>query len=316
MNSTKNLALPASITTPLQRLEHPLFEQHRITVWIKRDDLNHPQIQGNKWHKLKYNLAAAVQQGKTGLLTFGGAYSNHLAATAYAAQRFGLSSIGLIRGDELADHPEKWSHTLTNAHAHGMQLHFLSRADYRRRHHADFLKALIAQHPHAYLLPEGGSNALALKGVGELMDEIERQLPSWTHLFCAVGTGATLAGLIKHAQPAAFERTLYGVAALTPADSLKPQIQAWIGQKTSLNWQLLHFQQAGAYAKLPPTLAALKEEWETRWQLPLDPVYTVKMVYGLFAQLQQNRLPRGAQVVLLHTGGLQGNTQTSHKVSQ
>lgn len=313
MNSTKNPALPASITTPLQRLEHPLFEQHRVSVWIKRDDLNHPLIQGNKWHKLKYNLTAAVQQGKTGLLTFGGAYSNHIAATACAAQLFGLTSIGLIRGGELANHPEKWSHTLKNAHASGMQLQFLNRTDYRRRQDADFLDALVAQHPHAYLLPEGGSNALALKGVGELMDEIERQLPAWTHLYCAVGTGATLAGLVKHAKPAATGRTINGVAVLTQADALLPQIQNWIDstdRPPPVKWHLLSFQQAGAYAKLPPALATLKQEWENRWQLPLDPVYTVKMIYGFFEQLQQNRLPPGAQVVLLHTGGLQGNTQT------
>jgi 1-aminocyclopropane-1-carboxylate deaminase len=310
MDSTKITAPIAKIPTPLVRLYHPLFEWHGVNVWIKRDDLNHPVIQGNKWHKLKYNLAAAKQQQKTALLTFGGAYSNHIAATAYAAKLYGFDSIGFIRGDELARQTDKWSHTLKAAAQNGMQLHFLSRKDYRLKQSTDFLAKLATDFPHAAILPEGGSNELALQGVGELMAEIEAQLPAWTHLYCAVGTGGTFSGLVKHApQSHATERHIYGVAVLADATYLLPQIHEWIGSKATVEWQLLDNHHAGGYGKLPAALQQFKQEMEARWQIPLDPVYNTKMLYAFFSELQSGRLPAGAEVVLLHSGGLQGNSQ-------
>ncbi|WP_178860872.1 1-aminocyclopropane-1-carboxylate deaminase/D-cysteine desulfhydrase [Thiomicrorhabdus cannonii] len=308
MDSTKITSPIATIPTPLVRLQHPLFALYGVNVWIKRDDLNHPLIQGNKWHKLKYNLDAAIQQQKTALLTFGGAYSNHIAATACAAKLYGLESIGFIRGDELAKQADKWSHTLQTAAQNGMQLHFLSRQDYRLKQSSDFLATLVTDFPNAAILPEGGSNELALQGVGELMAEIETQLPSWTHLYCALGTGGTFSGLVKHAQPAAgAERHIYGVAVLGGAAYLLPQIHEWIGPEASVQWQLLEDYHAGGYGKLPAALQQFKQEMEARWQIPLDPVYNTKMLYAFFSELQTGRLPAGAEVILLHSGGLQGN---------
>lgn len=297
-----------STATPLTQLHDPLFDALDIEVWVKRDDLNHPQIQGNKWHKLKYNLHAAQQMHKTGLLTFGGAYSNHLAATAYAAHEAGLCSIGLIRGEELANAPERWSPTLQTAAQNGMQLQFLSRQAYRQRHQADFLTQLQQKHPHYYLLPEGGSNALAVAGFEGLMQELQRQCPQWTHLYTAVGTGATLAGLVKFANPLR-GRQIRGVAVLRQAETLLPDIQRWIDQSDPVKWTLLTQYHHGGYAKSSPELHAFQTAFETRFGIPLDPVYTLKMVHAFYHQLHTGGIAKGAKVVLLHTGGLQGRTQ-------
>ena len=200
-------------TTQMTQLLSPLFEEQQIEVWMKREEMNHPTVQGNKWHKLKLNLEEAIQQQKTSLLTFGGAYSNHIAASAAAAKQAGLKSIGFIRGEELALNPDKWSPTLKLAHQNSMELHFISRTNYREKNHPDTLKKLQQEFPLAYIIPEGGSNILAVQGFEPLMSDIEIQCPDWTHLYTAVGTGGTLAGLVSFAKPN-LNRTILGVAAL------------------------------------------------------------------------------------------------------
>ena len=156
-------------TTPLTQLLSEQFEAANITVYLKREELNHPQIQGNKWHKLRFNIADALKQKRTTLITFGGAYSNHIAATAFAAQEAGLNCIGFIRGQELADHPEKWSPTLVQAAQNGMQLQFISRLAYREKANPETLETLQTDYPDAYIIPEGGSNELAIQGFKGLM---------------------------------------------------------------------------------------------------------------------------------------------------
>ncbi|WP_028486405.1 1-aminocyclopropane-1-carboxylate deaminase/D-cysteine desulfhydrase [Thiomicrorhabdus chilensis] len=296
--------------TPLTELHDSLFERRQIRVWIKRDDLNHPLIQGNKWHKLKYNLQAAKKQGKSTLLTFGGAYSNHIAATAYAAKSFDFQSVGMIRGDELAGKPERWSPTLKTAHQNGMQLKFLSRQSYRLKASPDFLDELKQQQPDAYVLPEGGSNDLAIKGFEPLMQELEQQSPNWTHLLTATGTGGTLAGLIKYAKnhpDDSTTRLIQGVAVLKQGEALLPQIRQWLNHKSAVKWQLLTLYHDGGYAKLSNPLQILKSQFESQHQIPLDPVYTIKMIHAFYQQVEQGAFPSGSQIILLHTGGLQGN---------
>lgn len=262
------------IKTPLTPLDSRLFDKYQVKVWIKRDDLNHPTVQGNKWHKLKYNLQQARKMNKTTLLTFGGAYSNHIVATAAAANHMGFKSIGFIRGDELANHPEKWSHTLKTAAANGMQLQFINRQDYRQKSDENTLKNLQLQFPQAYILPEGGTNDLAVLGFDDLMTETTQQCPDWTHLFTATGTGGTLAGLVHASQnltpkitpkitpqsntksenkTKTLSRHILGVAVLKNADYLIPQIQNLIysasqkkyhndvnpNQTLPVNWRLL-----------------------------------------------------------------------------
>ena len=306
MNSNKK--------TPLIKLTDPLFEAHKITVYMKREELNHPHIQGNKWHKLTFNLQAATEQHKTTLLTFGGAYSNHIAATAVAAQELGFKSIGIIRGEELARYPEKWSHTLQQAAQHGMTFQFITRTAYRQKSTPSVLKQLQSDYPEAYIIPEGGSNALAVKGFEPLMQHIETQCPNWTHLLSAVGTGSTLAGLIKYAPFKDYNskethsnlRTILGIPVLKQGDYLKPQIQTWLGETPAHPWKLLTDYHCGGYAKTSEPLLRRMQAFEQTFDIPLDPVYTAKMVYAFYDQLKQGTFKPGSKVILLHTGGLQG----------
>jgi len=303
MNSNKK--------TPLIKLIDPLFEKHKIRVYMKREELNHPLIQGNKWHKLTLNLQAAMEQHKTTLLTFGGAYSNHIAATAVAAQEFGFKSIGIIRGQELEENPEKWSHTLKQAAQYGMIFQFITRTAYRQKSTPSVLKKLQNDHPEAYIIPEGGSNTLAVKGFEPLMQQIETQCPNWTHLLSAVGTGATLAGLIQYTPHSKEEtqsnpRTILGIPVLKQGDYLKPQIQAWLKGAPHPFWELLTDYHCGGYAKTSEPLLQQMRAFEQAFNIPLDPVYTAKMVYAFYDQLKQGTFKPGSNVILLHTGGLQG----------
>ncbi|VAW49924.1 pyridoxal phosphate-dependent deaminase, putative [hydrothermal vent metagenome] len=297
--------------TPLTPLISPIFETHNITVYMKREELNHPYIQGNKWHKLKFNIQEALIQHKTTLLTFGGAYSNHIAATAVAAQEAGLTSIGIIRGEELSKKPEKWSHTLKEAAKNGMVFLFISRSEYRNKSTNNALKQLETRFPDAYIIPEGGSNSLAVKGFQPLMQQIEEQCPDWTHLFSAVGTGATLAGIVKYASVKSkhlnHPRIILGVPVLKQGDYLRPQIKEWIAEPHVNSWQLLTDYHCGGYAKTPDDLLQQKATFEQAFGIPLDPIYTAKMMYAFYDQLKQNKIKPGSKVILLHTGGLQGN---------
>ncbi len=276
---------------------------------MKREELNHPTVQGNKLHKLTLNIEAAKRQKKRSLLTFGGAYSNHIAATAVAAKLAGLKSIGFIRGEELALTPDKWSHTLKLAQKNGMTLYFVSRAEYREKSHPDTLLTLHRKFPHAYILPEGGSNELAVQGFRALMDDIETQCPKWTHLYSAVGTGGTLAGLVSFSKFQS-ERQILGVAALKNAGYLIPQIERWILQTTpnsQINrWELFTQYHGGGYAKNPADSEQRMTIFEQQFGIALEPIYTAKMVSAFYDQLQNRHIKPNSKIVLLHTGGLQG----------
>jgi 1-aminocyclopropane-1-carboxylate deaminase len=290
--------------TPLQRLHCKKFDQAGITVWIKRDDLNHPQIQGNKWHKIKLNLQAAKTQGYPALLTFGGAYSNHIAATASAAQLMGFKSHAIIRGDELANNPTAWSGTLKLAHLQGMQFEFVSRQIYRLRHDGGWLAELQQRYPDCYLLPEGGTNSLAIHGFQSVIQELEMQCAGWTHLLCAVGTGGTLAGLVKHAR---LDQQVWGIASLAQADHLKPFIQSYLTQNTA-QWQLFTDYHGGGYAKISEPIQIVMQNFEQQFSILLDPVYTAKLVFGFYDLLHKKVFAPGSQVILYHSGGLQGRS--------
>lgn len=307
-----------SIKTPLTPIDFMLCKQHDIQVWVKRDDLNHPLVQGNKWHKLFLNLQQAKQQNCTNLLTFGGAYSNHIAATAAAAKAEGFKSIGIIRGDELANNAHNWSQTLKQAATNGMQFTFVSRQRYKQRHDAEYIEQLSNEFPNSYVLPEGGSNALAILGFKNLMQQINQQNPDWTHLFCAVGTGATLAGLVTFANTEMAKnrpRNIVGIPVLKQGDYLKKDIETWIQQTQKsqnlsfdkqVQWQLLTQYHDGGYGKQSEKGQRFQQNFEQHTQILLDPVYTNKVAYALFDQIEQQQIEEGAKVILLHTGGLQG----------
>jgi len=309
------------MATPLTQLHSPLFTQYQVKVWMKRDDLNHPVVQGNKWHKLKYNLIQAKLTHKNTILTFGGAYSNHIAATAAAAKDADLQSIGVIRGNELENSPEKWSPTLQVAAENGMQFIFIDRQTYRLKATSDFLTNLQKQYPTSFIIPEGGSNKYAVLGFEDLVTDLYQQCPEWTHIFSPVGTGGTLAGLIHFSNIHQLNtkntscRTIVGIPVLKNGDYLSNQIQELLSQATdklqvdniqTVAWKLLTQYHDGGYAKQSNKGRNSQHEFEKEFSILLDPIYTSKMIYAFYDQLKTGKIPKGSSIILLHTGGLQG----------
>ncbi|WP_310396767.1 pyridoxal-phosphate dependent enzyme [Hymenobacter sp.] len=297
------MSLPASL---LQELPEPVATARGVRLLLWRDDLVNPDLPGNKARKLKYNLAAARQQGHHTLLTFGGAYSNHIAAVATAGRLFGFRTIGLIRGDEPAADggPAQLNPTLAQAAADGMALHYLDRGAYRRRAAPEFVAEQSARFGPAYLLPEGGTNALALEGCAELVAEI-RQHSEFDALAVAVGTGGTLAGLLTGL---AGQHRALGVAALKNGGFLRAESDALTQQatgRTFANYALHTDYHFGGYAKYSADLLAFIQQFQVRHGVQLDPIYTGKLLFGVLDLIGQGRFSRGSTVVAIHTGGLQ-----------
>lgn len=273
----------------------PLLREKGIDLYLKREDTIHPHISGNKYRKLKYNLREAKKQGKHTLLTFGGAYSNHIAATAYAGHEQGLKTIGVIRGEELEN---KWhdNPTLNLAHEHGMQFHFVSRSDYRLKNEATFLERLTDTFGDVYMLPEGGTNALAVKGCSEILTEEDS---TFDYICSATGTGGTVAGLINAAQP---HQTVLGFPALK-GDFLIEEIRTFVHND---RWKLITDYHFGGYAKVDRPLIDFINLFKSKTGIPLDPIYTGKMLFGIFDLVKKGVYPPETRILAIHTGGLQG----------
>ncbi|MGI4884972.1 MAG: 1-aminocyclopropane-1-carboxylate deaminase/D-cysteine desulfhydrase [Janthinobacterium lividum] len=284
----------------LQELPEPVATARGVRLLLWRDDLVSPELPGNKARKLKYNLLEARRLGHDRLLTFGGAYSNHLAAVAAAGRRHGFATVGLVRG-EAAGAPNP---TLARCAADGMALHYLDRTAYRRRAAPDFLTEMQTRFGPAYLLPEGGTNALALKGMAELAAEIRQQV-AFDAVAVAVGTGGTLAGLLTGLRG---PETAVGVAALKNGGFLKAEIdaltQAAAGQVFA-NYALATGYHFGGYAKYSAELLAFIQQFEDRHGVLLDPIYTGKLLFGVLDLIGQGHFRPGSTVVAAHTGGLQ-----------
>ncbi|WP_108246968.1 1-aminocyclopropane-1-carboxylate deaminase/D-cysteine desulfhydrase [Muricauda brasiliensis] len=273
----------------------PLLREKGIDLYLKREDTIHPHISGNKYRKLKYNLREAKKQGKDTLLTFGGAYSNHIAATAYAGHKQGLKTIGVIRGEELKG---KWQDnpTLNLAHEHGMQFHFVSRSDYRLKNEAASFERLTDTFGDVYMLPEGGTNALAVKGCSEILTEEDKK---FDYICCAAGTGGTLAGLINAAQP---HQTVLGFPALK-GDFLIEEIRTFVHND---RWRPVTDYHFGGYAKVDQQLIDFINLFKSKTGIPLDPIYTGKMLFGIFDLVKKGVYPPETRILAIHTGGLQG----------
>ncbi|QMU31672.1 1-aminocyclopropane-1-carboxylate deaminase/D-cysteine desulfhydrase [Adhaeribacter radiodurans] len=289
--------MPAA--APLQLISETLLQEKQITLYLKREDLLHSAISGNKWRKLKYNLIEAKKQQKNTLLTFGGAYSNHIAAVAAAGQEYNFKTIGFIRGEP----HEPLNPTLQLAQNCGMQLHYLDRTTYRQKQDPAFQENLEIQYPDAYFLPEGGTNLLAVKGCTEVIADIPIQ---FNYICCAAGTGGTLAGIIAslngHAQ-------VLGFPALKGGEFLTNDVAAFIKQYNGQeyhNWQLQTNYHFGGYAKVKPGLIAFMQAFKATHHISLEPVYTGKMLYGIYDLIQQDFFKPGSTIVAIHTGGLQG----------
>ncbi|AWM33778.1 1-aminocyclopropane-1-carboxylate deaminase/D-cysteine desulfhydrase [Hymenobacter nivis] len=284
----------------LQELPEPVAAARGVRLLLWRDDLVSPELPGNKARKLKYNLLEARRLGHGKLLTFGGAYSNHLAAVAAAGRLHGFATVGLVRG-EAAGAPNP---TLARCAADGMALHYLDRPTYRRRAEPAFLAEVQAQFGPAYLLPEGGTNALALKGMAELLAEI-RQHMAFDALAVAVGTGGTLAGLLTGLRG---PETAVGVAALKNGGFLKAEIDALTQAATGqvfTNYDLATAYHFGGYARYSADLLAFIRQFEARHGVLLDPIYTGKLLFGVLDLIGNGHFPPGSTVVAVHTGGLQ-----------
>lgn len=283
----------------LQQIIHPLFEKYQLTVSIKRDDAIHPIVSGNKWRKLKFNLHHAKTHNYTGVISFGGSFSNHINALAFSCQQQGLKSIGIIRGEkEYAS-----NFTLSMAKKWGMELHFVDRKTYRLREDTDYLTRLKQQYPDYHFVPEGGSNKLALGGVGEVITELNQQCEFDT-LLTPVGSGGTLAGLIQSDNN---QHNLLGIAVLKQDGYLSEQVKLLLASDSHFdNWHILSEFHRGGYAKFSKEDEQRLVSFNSQTGFVFEPVYSGKMILALLDLIEQNYFPRGHRIVLLHTGGLQG----------
>ncbi|WP_258103025.1 1-aminocyclopropane-1-carboxylate deaminase/D-cysteine desulfhydrase [Marinoscillum sp. MHG1-6] len=283
--------------SPVQSLLLPEAQNQRIEVLIKRDDLVHPTIMGNKWRKLKYNLEVAKKLGKTTLLTFGGAFSNHIQATAIAAKEFGFESIGYIRGEELTSESNI---TLREASRNGMELKFVTRTEFREI--KKDLKTMEIRHPNAYVLPEGGTNSLAIKGAMEIVEEIKEE--KYDFLVCPIGTGGTMAGILK-ALPE--EKKVVGISSLK-GDFIHQEFEKLLTDHaiTKDNYSILNKYHFGGYGRTSSELIKFINTFRAEFGVMLDPVYTGKMMFAVRDLIKNGFFPEQSKVIIIHTGGLQG----------
>jgi len=280
----------------------PILKEKGVELFLLREDLLHAHISGNKYRKLKYNLLEAQKQGKTKLLTFGGAFSNHIAAVAAAGQQFGFKTVGVIRGEQSTTP----SPTLRYAEACGMQLHFVSRSAYREKTTVAFTTQLIEKFGDFYSIPEGGTNSLALQGCAEIWESINAHFSKAPDYVCTcVGTGGTIAGLIAGNESAS---QVLGFSALKGSFLTKDvtELLQMYHARFYPNWLINNDYHFGGYAKHQPVLIDFMNDFKATQGISLDPVYTGKMMYGILDLVAKDYFPKGSRILAIHTGGLQG----------
>lgn len=285
--------------TPITKLEHELATKHKVSLFIKREDLIHQEISGNKWWKLKHNIEFALSTNKKYVLTYGGAYSNHILATAAAGHENGLKTIGVIRGEKVTP----LNPTLAKASLqYDMQLYFVSRAEYRDKNASMILDQLKIPVSETYVIPEGGSNSLAVEGCKEIINGIPE---STDYICCSCGTGGTLAGLICGSRDDSF---VLGFSALK-GDFLTEAVQKLIPSTNNVSknrWEINTNYHFGGYARFNQVLISFINDFKKRYQIGLDPIYTGKMMYGIFDLIGKSYFPQNSEIVAIHTGGIQG----------
>ena len=276
------------------------LKEFEISLFMKREDQIHPFISGNKYRKLKYNVLMADEQNMDTLLTFGGAFSNHISAVAFAGKKFGFKTIGIIRGDELGQDLEKTldkNITLRLANDHGMEFKFVTRSDYRFKHTKEFIEELKNEFGDFYLIPEGGTNELAVKGCEEILKDSDK---IFDVICCAIGTGGTISGLINSEND---KQKVLGFPALK-GDFLHKEIEKYtIGDK---NWSLINDYHFGGFGKVNEELITFINKFKEETGIPLDPIYTGKMMFGIVDLIKKRTFKKGTKILAIHTGGLQG----------
>jgi 1-aminocyclopropane-1-carboxylate deaminase len=285
--------------TPIVRIVDSQLDESGVEVCIKREDLLDQYISGNKFRKLKYNVIEAANLGHDTLLTFGGAYSNHIHALAYAGMIYNFKTIGIIRGElTLPLNP-----TLQDARKFGMRLCYVSRANYRDKDHPAFIEKLIEDFGKFFLVPEGGSNTNAVRGCTDIVDET---VVGFDYICCTVGTGGTLAGIIAGMDN---NKNVLGFPVLKNGGFLKDTITRLLTDYTTKyfdNWQLMLNYHFGGYAKFDQSLVSFINQFKSLQGIPLDPIYTGKLMYGIFDLVKEGFFKRGDRILAIHTGGLQG----------
>lgn len=266
-----------------------------IRLFIKREDLIHPFVSGNKFRKLKFNLAEANKEKQTTLLTFGGAFSNHIAAVAAAGKLHNFKTIGIIRGEELVTKIDS-NPTLRFAQENGMQFKFVTRENYREKTSSEFLGQLTREFGRFYSIPEGGTNELAVKGCAEIITETAHYFDT---ICCAVGTGGTIAGICHGAFS---HQQVLGFPALK-GDFLQQEIEQYVSKD---NWRLIHEYHFGGYGKVTEELVQFMNTFKQQTQIPLDPIYTGKMLFGIIDLIKKGHFAKQNRILAIHSGGLQG----------
>ncbi|MFV0249054.1 MAG: 1-aminocyclopropane-1-carboxylate deaminase/D-cysteine desulfhydrase [Tenacibaculum sp.] len=287
-----------------QQVHLAVLKQKQIELFVKREDKNCTLASGNKFRKLKYNILKAQELQYDTLVTFGGAYSNHIVATAVAGNYLGFKTIGIIRGKELAK-ALKLNPSLQLATDNNMQLKFISREAYRNKNSEKFVQQLQEEFGKFYLLPEGGTNDLAIKGCEEILsaeDEI------FDYICCSVGTGGTLLGLINSAKG---KQKVLGFLALK-VNFLKGEIKKLSQKRHNCHLQTpYHF---GGFAKFNSKLITFINKFKQQTGIPLDPIYTGKMLYGILEMISEDKFPPKSKILAIHSGGLQGIKGANNKL--
>jgi len=297
VNTTLNIKLPSPVT----QVTHPLLSEKRIQLFIKRDELIHPIIQGNKWRKLKYNLIAAETQHKNTLLSFGGAYSNHLHALAAVGRQYQLNTIGVVRGEA----PKQLNPCLQDLLDWGMQLKFVTRKRYKQKNSIDFIDSLKQEFGDFYLIPEGGNNSAGKQGCAEILNELET---IYDVICCEVGSGTMFSALIENnIHP---ETQFLGFAVMKNKqldDDIENSIKrSCHRQQPPTIWQIKHDYHFGGFAKTTVELNAFIRQFKQNHNVQLEPVYSGKLFWGLFDLIEHNYFKPGSKILAIHGGGLQG----------
>lgn len=287
-----------------------------IRIDLRREDLTHPFYGGNKLRKLKYNLLKAKENGYATILTFGGAWSNHIYATAAACKEQGFKSIGVIRGEE----PKVYSDTLSFARECGMEFHFISRQEYREKHEDYFKAWLRDQHGSVYLIPEGGSNYLGVQGCVEILTAEDKS--TYSHVACACGTGATAAGLLISAGP---QQKVLAFSALKDGGFLKDEIRKFVyyalgdeevADELMSQLEVVTEYDEGGYAKCSERELEYIRLFKAQNDIELDGIYTGKMMLGLDDMISKKVFAEGSKILAIHSGGLQGNVGIEKRIGK
>ncbi len=285
-------------SVPITRITLEELSPFQIHLYIKRLDLIHPAVSGNKYFKLTYNLQEAKRLGYERILTFGGAFSNHIYATAAAAKDFGLQSIGVIRGEPTFP----LNPTLTFAQKKGMELTYLNRQQYRQKNSSEILDKLKAKFPPFYLIPEGGTNALAIKGAGEILSPSDRDMD---YIALGVGTGGTISGILSKAHE---NQKVLGFPALK-GDFITDEVKQLLDQQNihpACDWEIIEGYHFGGYGKFKPELIDFIKKFKYETGIPLDPIYTGKLMFGVLEEIKKGTFKKGSKIMVIHSGGLQG----------